>query len=83
MPAMADATIPVATTSRIIPLIMNELLIFRLHFARVESGQCGTNWAKAAIARRIQAAKKTRRPGVFGELLEHALDAYMREAKAG
>jgi hypothetical protein len=43
MPAMADATMPVATTSRIIPLIMNEFLIFRLHFARVESGQCGTN----------------------------------------
>jgi hypothetical protein len=31
MPAMADATMPVATTSRIIPLIMNELLIFTLH----------------------------------------------------
>jgi len=25
MPAMADATMPVATTSKIIPLIMNEL----------------------------------------------------------
>jgi hypothetical protein len=33
MPAMADATTPVATTSRIIPLIMNELLIFTLHSA--------------------------------------------------
>jgi hypothetical protein len=32
MPAMADATMPVATTSRI-PLIMNELLIFTLHSA--------------------------------------------------
>jgi hypothetical protein len=59
---MVDATMPVATTSKIVPLIMNELLIFRLHFARVESGQCDTNWAKATIARRTQAAKKTRRP---------------------
>jgi hypothetical protein len=33
MPAMADATMPVATTSRIIPPIMNELLIFTLHSA--------------------------------------------------
>ena len=30
---MADATMPVATTSRIIPPIMNELLIFTLHSA--------------------------------------------------
>ena len=33
---MADATRPVAATSRIIPLIMNKLLIFMLHFARIE-----------------------------------------------
>jgi hypothetical protein len=33
MPAMVDATMPVAMTSRIIPLIMNELLIFTLHSA--------------------------------------------------
>jgi hypothetical protein len=29
MPAMADATMPVATTSKIVPLIMNELLILQ------------------------------------------------------
>jgi hypothetical protein len=33
MPATADAKTPVATTSRIIPLIMIELLIFALPFA--------------------------------------------------
>jgi hypothetical protein len=33
MPAMADATMPVATTSRIIPPIINELLIFTLQSA--------------------------------------------------
>jgi hypothetical protein len=27
--------------------------------------------------------EKDETPWVFGELLEHALDAYMREAKAG
>jgi hypothetical protein len=41
---MADATTPVATTSRIIPLIMNELLIFTLHSAwtprRSLTGSC-------------------------------------------
>ena len=33
---MADAMMPVATTTRIISLIMNALLIFALHFARTE-----------------------------------------------
>jgi hypothetical protein len=43
MPAMADATMPVATTSRIIPPSMNELLIFALRFAPVSGVNMGAN----------------------------------------
>jgi hypothetical protein len=39
MPAPVEAKTPAATTSKIIPPIMNELLIFALHFAR-KSRQC-------------------------------------------
>jgi hypothetical protein len=43
MPAMADATMPVAIISRIIPPIMNELLIFTPHFAPVPGANMGAN----------------------------------------
>ena len=39
MPATVEAKTPAAATSKIIPLIMNELLIFALHFARIEETQ--------------------------------------------
>ena len=57
MPATVEAKTPAATTSKIIPPIMNELLIFAPHFARIErADSCGTNW-EAAIARRTQPRK--------------------------
>jgi len=43
MPAIADATMLVATTSRIIPPIMNEFLIFTPHFAPVPGANMGAN----------------------------------------
>jgi hypothetical protein len=55
MPATVEAKTPAATTSKIIPPIMNELLIFALHSQTV----C-TNSAKAAIARRTQPRKVER-----------------------
>jgi hypothetical protein len=81
MPTMADAMMPVATTTRIISLIMNALLIFALHFARTEQ-IVWHEWGKGGYCAADTGREKDKAPCVFGELLERALDAFVRASAA-
>jgi hypothetical protein len=56
MPATVDATMLVATTSRIIPPIMNEFLIFTPHFATCSWREHGREWLTDRIGVSAQRA---------------------------
>jgi hypothetical protein len=60
MPAMVEAKTPAATTSRIIPPIMNELLIFALHFARFARADSVARMGKGGYCAADTAAEKKR-----------------------
>ena len=61
---MADATMPVATTSRIIPLIMNESPNLCAALRAPRERTVWNELAKAAIARRTQPRKEEGARGV-------------------
>ena len=70
MPATVEAKTPAATTSKIIPPIMNELLIFALHFARIERADSVYELSKGGYCAADTAAGKKRaqrRPCEVGE----------------
>jgi hypothetical protein len=73
---MVETKTPAATTSRIIPPIMNE--IFALQFAASREQTVWHEWAKAAIARRTQPRKRRRRARRPCEVIERALDGLAR-----
>ena len=58
MPATVDATMLVATTSRIIPPIMNEFLIFTPHFATCSWREHGREWLTDHIDAALKAAPR-------------------------
>jgi hypothetical protein len=79
MPATVEAKTPVATTSRIIPSTMKETpdpLTSRASREQTVRHELGEGGYCAADTGREKEA-----PCVFGELLERALDAFLREAK--
>jgi hypothetical protein len=79
MPATVEAKTPVATTSRIIPPIMNETPDPRTSRASREQ----TVWHELREGGYCAAdtGREKEAPCVFGELLERALGAFVREAK--
>ena len=75
MPATVEAKTPAATTSKIIPPIMNELLMLRAALADSVHELSKGGYCAADTGREKEA------PCVFGELRERVLDAFVREAK--